>query len=55
MDAAGGAAGNIAVAKDGGQVTAITAATISSRAVSALVAEAAKQGSAWLASNGGSK
>jgi electron transport complex protein RnfG len=40
---------NIAVQKDGGTVVAITAATITSRAVSLAVSEAAKAGAAWLA------
>jgi len=43
---------NITVVKDGGEVTAITAATISSRAVSLLVREAASAGYKWLANNG---
>ncbi|MDR3301072.1 MAG: RnfABCDGE type electron transport complex subunit G [Spirochaetaceae bacterium] len=43
---------NITVKKDGGAVNAITAATITSRAVSLLVSEAGKAGSAWLAQNG---
>jgi electron transport complex protein RnfG len=47
--------GTIAVEKDGGSVVAITAATISSRAVSLLVSEAAKQGYEWLKTNGGAK
>lgn len=38
----------IAVKQDGGDVVAITAATISSRAVALLVSEAAKQGGAYL-------
>jgi electron transport complex protein RnfG len=46
------ASDNIAVQQDGGQVTAITAATITSRAVSLAVNEAAKAGSAWLAKGG---
>jgi electron transport complex protein RnfG len=46
------ASDNIAVKQDGGQVTAITAATITSRAVSLIVSEAAKAGSAWLAKGG---
>ncbi|MDR3325047.1 MAG: RnfABCDGE type electron transport complex subunit G [Spirochaetaceae bacterium] len=50
-----GVAGNIAVKKDGGNVIAITAATITSRAVSLLVNESAKAGSAWLAQNGGAQ
>jgi electron transport complex protein RnfG len=47
--------GNIKVKKDGGDVIAITAATITSRAVSLLVSESAKAGSAWLAQNGGAQ
>jgi electron transport complex protein RnfG len=43
----------IKVQKDDGDVIALTGATITSRAVSLLVSQAAKQGSAWLASNGG--
>jgi electron transport complex protein RnfG len=50
-----GMSGNIAVQKDGGSVVAITAATITSRAVSLLVSESAKAGSAWLAQNGGAQ
>jgi electron transport complex protein RnfG len=42
---------NITVKKDGGDVIAITAATITSRAVSLLVSESAKAGSAWLSAN----
>jgi electron transport complex protein RnfG len=42
---------NISVQKDGGDVVALTAATISSRAISLLVNEAAKQGWAWLEQN----
>jgi electron transport complex protein RnfG len=42
----------IAVQKDGGTVEAITAATITSRAVSLIVSEAAKAGAAWLARGG---
>jgi electron transport complex protein RnfG len=41
------------VMKDGGDVVALTAATISSRAVTLIVNEAVKQGSAWL--QGGAK
>jgi len=44
---------NIKVKKDGGDVTAITASTISSRAVSLLVSEALKAGYKWLSENGG--
>jgi electron transport complex protein RnfG len=44
----------IAVNKDGGNIIPITAATISSRAVSLLVAEAARAGYEWLEKNGGS-
>ena len=40
---------NIAVQKDGGRVIAITAATITSRAVTLAVSEAVKAGAAWLA------
>jgi electron transport complex protein RnfG len=43
-----GVASNLKVAKDGGAIQAITAATISSRAVALIVEEAAKAGSAWL-------
>jgi electron transport complex protein RnfG len=43
--------GTIKVRKDGGDVTAITAATITSRAVSLLVSESAKAGSVWLRAN----
>jgi electron transport complex protein RnfG len=39
---------NIAVQKDGGNVVAITAATITSRAVALIVSESAKAGAAWL-------
>jgi electron transport complex protein RnfG len=46
------ASDNIAVRQDGGQVTAITAATITSRAISLIVSEAVKAGSAWLAKGG---
>jgi electron transport complex protein RnfG len=42
----------IAVEKDGGPVAAITAATITSRAVALLVSEAAKAGYAWLSQGG---
>jgi electron transport complex protein RnfG len=42
---------NITVAKDGGKVIAITAATITSRAVSLLVSESAKAGKLWLTAN----
>ncbi|MDR2490442.1 MAG: RnfABCDGE type electron transport complex subunit G [Spirochaetaceae bacterium] len=45
----------VTVEKDGGKVVAITAATISSRAVALLVSEALTQGTQWLAQNGGSK
>jgi electron transport complex protein RnfG len=47
------AAGNIAVAKDGGNVQAVTASTITSRAVSAAVRAAANAAVEWLAFNGG--
>jgi electron transport complex protein RnfG len=47
------AGGNIAVKKDGGGVEAITAATITSRAVALIVKNAAAAGSEWLAANGG--
>jgi electron transport complex protein RnfG len=43
--------GNIKVQKDGGEVIAITAATITSRAVSLLVSESAKAGKLWLTAN----
>ncbi|MDR2796495.1 MAG: RnfABCDGE type electron transport complex subunit G [Spirochaetaceae bacterium] len=46
-------AGNIAVKKDGGGVETITAATITSRAVSLIVKNAAQAGSEWIAANGG--
>jgi electron transport complex protein RnfG len=46
--------GSIKVAKDGGQVVAITAATITSRAVSLIVNTAGSAGKAWLQANGGS-
>jgi electron transport complex protein RnfG len=46
---------NIKVKKDGGNVIAITAATITSRAVSLLASESAKAGSAWLEQNGGAQ
>jgi electron transport complex protein RnfG len=46
------ASGNITVKQDGGDVAAITAATITSRAVALAVSEAAKAGSAWLAKGG---
>jgi electron transport complex protein RnfG len=45
--------GNIAVTKDGGAVQAITAATITSRAVALIVKNAAQAGSQWIAANGG--
>ncbi|MDR2795915.1 MAG: RnfABCDGE type electron transport complex subunit G [Spirochaetaceae bacterium] len=48
------AAGNIAVKKDGGTVEAITAATITSRAVSLIVKNAAQAGVEWMTANGGS-
>lgn len=44
-----GMSGSIAVQKDGGNVVAITAATITSRAIALAVNEAAKAGAAWLA------
>jgi electron transport complex protein RnfG len=44
---------NIAVKKDGGGVEAITAATITSRAVALIVKNAAETGSQWIAANGG--
>ena len=44
----------VTVEKDGGKVVAITAATVSSRAVALLVSEALTQGAQWLAQNGGS-
>jgi electron transport complex protein RnfG len=44
---------NITVDKDGGKVAAITAATITSRAVSLIVSESVKAGAAWLATNKG--
>jgi electron transport complex protein RnfG len=44
---------NIAVRKDGGGVEAITAATITSRAVALIVKNAARAGSEWIAANGG--
>ncbi|MDR2521297.1 MAG: FMN-binding protein [Spirochaetaceae bacterium] len=47
------ASDSIAVEKDGGSVVAITAATITSRAVALLVAEAARRGGEWLNENGG--
>jgi electron transport complex protein RnfG len=43
---------NIAVRQDGGDVTAITAATITSRAVASIVREAANAGAMWLAEAG---
>ncbi|GMO42214.1 MAG: RnfABCDGE type electron transport complex subunit G [Termitinemataceae bacterium] len=46
------AASNLKVEKDGGDVIAITASTISSRAVAKLVTAAAQSGAEWLASNG---
>ncbi|MDR0408798.1 MAG: RnfABCDGE type electron transport complex subunit G [Spirochaetaceae bacterium] len=45
--------GNIAVKKDGGDVDAITASTITSRAVSLIVKTAAQAGAEWLVVNGG--
>jgi electron transport complex protein RnfG len=42
----------IAVHKDGGGVAAITAATISSRTVSRIVSESARQAAAWLLDSG---
>jgi electron transport complex protein RnfG len=47
------ASDNIAVKKDGGSVEAITAATITSRAVALIVKNAAQAGADWLAANGG--
>jgi electron transport complex protein RnfG len=47
------AGSNIAVTKDGGSVDAITASTITSRAVSLIVDNAAQAGAKWLAGNGG--
>jgi electron transport complex protein RnfG len=47
------ASDNIAVKKDGGRVEAITAATITSRAVALIVKNAAEAGSQWIAANGG--
>jgi electron transport complex protein RnfG len=44
--------GKIAVQKDGGDVVAITASTITSRAVSLIVKNAAGAGSKWLAGQG---
>lgn len=44
---------NIAVRKDGGGVEAITAATITSRAVALIVKNAAEAGSQWITANGG--
>ncbi|MDR2659035.1 MAG: RnfABCDGE type electron transport complex subunit G [Spirochaetaceae bacterium] len=44
---------NIAVKKDGGIVDAITASTITSRAVSLIVKNAARAGVEWIAANGG--
>jgi electron transport complex protein RnfG len=44
---------NITVKKDGGSIQAITAATITSRAVSLIVKNAAQAGTDWLAANGG--
>jgi electron transport complex protein RnfG len=49
------ASANFAVRKDGGDIIAITAATITSRAVSLLVAAAAKAGSAALDTSGGGR
>jgi electron transport complex protein RnfG len=46
---------NIKVKKDGGVIDAITAATITSRAVSGIVRNAAQAAAAWLSANGGSK
>jgi electron transport complex protein RnfG len=43
---------DIRVSKDGGEVVAITASTITSRAVSLIVAESTKAGSVWLTDNG---
>ncbi|GHV19652.1 electron transport complex subunit G [Spirochaetia bacterium] len=45
------AADNLAVTKDGGNIAAITASTITSRAVTKLVKSAADAGSGWLAQN----
>jgi electron transport complex protein RnfG len=45
--------GNITVKKDGGDVDAVTASTITSRAVSLIVKNAAQAGAKWLAANGG--
>ncbi|GHV45359.1 electron transport complex subunit G [Spirochaetia bacterium] len=47
--------GNIKVTKDGGAVEAITAATITSRAVSLLVNTAGEAGKKWLAAEGALK
>jgi electron transport complex protein RnfG len=49
------ATGNIAVRKDGGAVEAITAATVTSRAVSLIVRNAAAAGFEWIRANGGAK
>jgi electron transport complex protein RnfG len=47
--------GSIKVTKDGGTVEAITAATITSRAVSLLVNVSAEAGKKWLAAEGALK
>jgi electron transport complex protein RnfG len=47
--------GSVKVTKDGGQVEAITAATITSRAVSLMVSAAGERGREWLASQEVSK
>ena len=44
----------LSVDKDGGEIIAITAATITSRAVTKLVAAALESGAQWLGENGGS-
>ncbi|MDR3276890.1 MAG: FMN-binding protein [Treponema sp.] len=47
--------GTIKVAKDGGRVQAVTAATVTSRAVALLVNTAGEAGKKWLAAEGGLK
>jgi electron transport complex protein RnfG len=45
----------LSVDKDGGEIIAITAATITSRAVTKLVAAALESGAQWLSANGGNE
>jgi Na+-translocating ferredoxin:NAD+ oxidoreductase RnfG subunit len=45
----------IAVRRDGGDVVAVTMATISSKAVTLLVSEALEAGFRWLSENGDAK